>query len=231
MISDSKKGENLPSASGAFRYDTLVTILGAGDVFPNDLADSLCKAPVLVAADGGADRALDLGHRPDLVIGDFDSLSARARRELPPEALVHVAEQDSTDFEKALSRIDAPGILALGMTGRRTDHELAAWHSLMRCRVPRCIVVAEEDIVFLCPDHLNMTLPVGTRVSLFPMGPVRGTSVGLHWPIDGLDFAPGRTIGTSNRAAAAQVERKVDRPAMLVILPKTHLSAAVSALF
>ena len=80
-------------------------------------------------------------------------------------------------------------------------------------------------------DHTETGRYRNTRVSLFPMGPVRGTSVGLHWQIDGLDFAPGRTIGTSNRVAAAQVHIKVDRPAMLVILPKTHLSAAVSALF
>lgn len=231
MISDSKKGENLQSASGSFRYDTLVTILGGGDVNPSDLADSLRKAPVLVAADGGADLALDLGFTPDLVIGDFDSLSAKTRAALSAGRLIHIGEQDSTDFEKALSRIDAPGVLALGMTGRRTDHELAAWHVLMRCRVPRCIVVAAEDIVFLCPPVLRLDLPVGTRLSLFPMGAVSGVSNGLQWPIDGIAFAPGQTIGTSNRVVAAGQRIEVDQPAMLVILPKQHLPAAVSALF
>jgi len=34
--------------------------------------------PVLVAVDGGADAILELGHRPDLIIGDFDSLSDKA---------------------------------------------------------------------------------------------------------------------------------------------------------
>jgi len=231
VISDSKKGENLQSASGSFRYDTLVTTLGGGDVNPSDLADSLRKAPVLVAADGGADLALDLGFTPDLVIGDFDSLSAKTRAALPAGRLIHIGEQDSTDFEKALSRIDAPGVLALGMTGRRTDHELAAWHVLMRCRVPRCIVVAAEDIVFLCPPVLRLDLPVGTRLSLFPMGAVSGVSNGLQWPIDGIAFAPGQTIGTSNRVVEADQRIEVDQPAMLVILPKQHLPAAVSALF
>lgn len=231
MISDSKKGENLPSASGSFRYDTLVTILGGGDINPSDLADSLRKAPVLVAADGGADQALDLGHMPDLVVGDLDSLSPSARAAIPPERVIGVAEQDSTDFEKALTRIEAPGVLALGMTGRRTDHELAAWHVLMRCRWPRCIVLAAEDIVFLCPPVLRMALPVGCRLSLFPMAAVSGRSRGLHWPIEGIAFAPGRAIGTSNRVAAEDVTIEVDRPAMLVILPKEQLPAAVSALF
>jgi uncharacterized membrane-anchored protein len=34
--------------------------------------------PVLIAVDGGADALLDFGLRPDIIIGDFDSLSDRA---------------------------------------------------------------------------------------------------------------------------------------------------------
>ncbi|HEX2041669.1 MAG TPA: putative cytokinetic ring protein SteA [Acidimicrobiales bacterium] len=36
--------------------------------------------PVLFAVDGGADALLDAGHRPDLIIGDFDSVSDTALR-------------------------------------------------------------------------------------------------------------------------------------------------------
>lgn len=192
---------------------------------------ALALAPALVAADGGADRALTLGHFPQAVVGDFDSLSEAARARIGQDRLLHVPEQESTDFEKALSRIEAPGVIALGLTGQRTDHELAAWHSLMRCRSPRCIVVAEEDIVFLCPPELRLSLPVGSRLSLFPMAPVTGRSEGLHWPIDGIAFAPGQAIGTSNRVAAEVVRIKVDAASMLVILPKEQLPAALSALF
>ena len=34
--------------------------------------------PVMIAVDGGADVLLDCGHKPDMVIGDFDSVSANA---------------------------------------------------------------------------------------------------------------------------------------------------------
>ncbi|HVM40017.1 MAG TPA: putative cytokinetic ring protein SteA [Acidimicrobiia bacterium] len=36
--------------------------------------------PVLIAVDGGADALLDLGMRPDIITGDFDSLTERAVR-------------------------------------------------------------------------------------------------------------------------------------------------------
>ena len=196
-----------------------------------DLALAMGLAPDLVPADGGAEAALSLGITPDLVIGDFDSLSPETRAALPADRLIHVPEQQSTDFEKALSRVAARGVLALGMTGRRTDHELAAWHTLLRCPSPRCIVIAEEDIVFLAPARIVLELPVGTRVSLFPLLPVTGRSQGLHWPIEGIAFAPGQAIGTSNRSDAPQVVLELDSPGMLVILPKTCLDAAVSALF
>ena len=34
--------------------------------------------PVLIAVDGGADALLEVGLKPDIIIGDFDSLSDRA---------------------------------------------------------------------------------------------------------------------------------------------------------
>ncbi|MEJ7845629.1 MAG: putative cytokinetic ring protein SteA [Acidimicrobiales bacterium] len=38
------------------------------------------KRPILVGVDGGADALLELGHTPDLIVGDFDSVSSKALR-------------------------------------------------------------------------------------------------------------------------------------------------------
>ncbi|MGH9135866.1 MAG: putative cytokinetic ring protein SteA [Acidimicrobiales bacterium] len=38
------------------------------------------KRPVLIGVDGGSDALLELGHKPDVIIGDFDSVSERALR-------------------------------------------------------------------------------------------------------------------------------------------------------
>ena len=106
--------------------DRGVTVIGGGAVGPTELALAMAVAPTLVAADGGADRALALGHPPDWVIGDLDSISPSARRMIPPERVAHIAEQDSTDFGKCLSRIAAPFVMAVGFTGLRIDHTMAA---------------------------------------------------------------------------------------------------------
>jgi thiamine pyrophosphokinase len=230
VIFSFKEGNNLPNLPMIVRVDTLVTLLGGGEHDPADLADALQRAPVLVAADGGADVALALGHRPTAVIGDLDSLSPEARDALNPSTIHQIDEQSSTDFDKALRSIAAPAVLAVGFTGRRVDHELAAYHTLITRSDKPCIVIGSEDIVFHAPPKISLDLDVGMRVSLFPLAKLRGASVGLKWPIAPIDFHPLAQIGTSNEAVTRRVEMTFDGPGMLVILPRTALDAAISAL-
>ncbi|WBU65401.1 thiamine diphosphokinase [Paracoccus aerodenitrificans] len=204
------------------------TLIGGGKVTSDDLETALARAPVLVAADGGADAAIALGRVPDLAIGDFDSISEPARAALGPSRLLHIAEQDSTDFAKALGHIKARFVLAIGFSGRRLDHTLAALNVMIRHREPPCLMLAAEDIAFLTPPELSLPLSPGTRVSLFPLGPSRGRSQGLRWPIDGLEFSPGGRVGTSNEATGP-VHLTMEGP-MLTMLPREALDLALAAL-
>ena len=205
-----------------------VTILGGGTVLRPALEIARAHAPFVVAADGGAATALRLGVRPEVVIGDMDSLDDASRRTLKAR-LYPIAEQDSTDFEKCLSRIDAPFLIALGMTGSRADHSMAALNVLARHPGRRLFLISGEDAIFLAPQELELALPVGTRLSLFPLAPVTGKSEGLHWPIAGLSFSPLGRIGTSNRTSAPRVRLQFDAPHMLVILPWREIGAVLAA--
>ena len=204
-----------------------VTLIGGGAVGRGDLQAALAVAPHLVAADSGADTALAAGHVPDLVIGDFDSISPGARAAIPAARLHPVAEQDSTDFEKCLQRIAARFVVAVGFTGLRLDHTLAALTVIARRPGLPILMLAAEEVVFLCPPRLTLPLPAGERVSLWPMGPATGRSTGLRWPIDGIDFAPGGRVGTSNEATGP-VTLDMDGP-MLVLLPRSCFALAVDA--
>lgn len=188
----------------------------------------------IVAADSGVASVLAAGKRPDAVIGDFDSLPGDVAKTVPEDRLWHVTEQDSTDFEKSLTRIDAPLVLALGFTGGRLDHELAVYHGLLAFPERRCVLIGAEDILFLAPPEFEITLPAGSRFSVMPLSPVRAESNGLHWPLKGSLFAPGVLIGTSNKVAGESGECRVsvrcDRPGMLVILPRAALDAAMRSL-
>ncbi len=212
-------------------FDPLLLIGGANvDKEEYRQAFSICKT--LVAADSGADTVLAMGHKPDLVIGDMDSISDEVRAQIPPNQLHRVAEQDSTDFEKCLTRIDAPVILGLGFLGERADHSVASLSALSRLSHIRCILLSPHDLVVVAPPELELSLPIGSRVSLFPMapGPITGRSTGLKWPIDGLSFAAGGTIGTSNNTIAEDIHLSFDAPGMLLMLPPTALAPLMQGL-
>ncbi|WP_434286401.1 thiamine diphosphokinase [Celeribacter sp. SCSIO 80788] len=200
-----------------------VTLLGGGAVRAERLEEALTFAPRLVAADGGASKALMLGHMPDCVVGDFDSLGDESRARIAPERLFHIPEQDSTDFEKALTRVRAPMIIGVGFTGARIDHELAVYATLARFPDRRCIILGEEDLCFMAPPVLRLPTMPEDRISLFPLGRVTGRSEGLQWPIEGIAFAPDGRVGTSNKADGAQVTLSFDAPGMMVILPRAML--------
>ena len=212
----------------ALRAGEPVTLVGGGPLSPADLSTALALAPSLVAADGGADRCIEAGLAPLAVIGDMDSISPGAARRLAGR-LHPVAEQDSTDFDKALSRIDAPLVVGLGFAGGRLDHELAALHALVMRADRPCLVVGPETLVLHCPPALLLPLEVGATVSLFPLLPVRVASTGLRWGTDGLLLSPRGRIGTSNRATGPVGLRPRAR-GLLVILPRATLPLAAEAL-
>lgn len=216
--------------TGIVQNHTFLTLLGGGSVTSAELAKALRFAPILVAADGGAHFAISQGIVPEAVIGDFDSLEDQTRTAIPRERFHQVDEQDTTDFEKCLARAKAPLILGVGLTGKRRDHELAAYHALMRYPAQRCLLIAEEDIIMLCPPKLSIDLPGGTRVSLFPMAPVTVNSTGLEWELSELTLEPGRRIGTSNVALGGSVELSVSKPNLLLILPVDKLPQLIAAL-
>lgn len=205
-----------------------VTLIGGGLLSDADLAQALPLAPVVAAADGGADAALAHGLMPAAVWGDFDSLSQAARQAIPAQNLHHITEQNSTDFEKCLGHIRAPLVLALGFSGARQDHFLAALTTLARRVGPPTILLAGDDAITLCPPRIALDLPPGTRLSLYPMGRASGGSTGLAWPIDGLTFAPDLRTGTSNRSTGP-VTLTVEGP-MLLILPRSQLGVLAASL-
>ena len=216
------------------RFRTPVTLAGAGPLCPGRLAEALARAPALVAADGAGDSLLRLGRVPDAVVGDLDSLTDPAGwAARPGTRLIHLPEQETTDFEKCLYATEAPWYLGVGFTGGRTDHLLAVMHALMARPGARVVLYGESEAMALLPPGrcLRLRLPAGALVSLFPLAETTAIAgAGLRWPVEGLTMAPGRQIGTSNRAEGGEVVLGFDRPGAFVMLEPNAMPALVHAL-
>ena len=206
-----------------------VTLVGAGHPNHSDIKESLKSAPCLVAADGGANYCVDAGLVPSAVIGDLDSLDTNLNDDLSESKLIRIAEQETTDFEKCLTRIDAPFILATGFTDGRIDHTLAVWSVLARRIGPPTLVLGRSDVVFAAGQTIEIDLIPGSRLSLFPLFELTGRSVGLEWPIDDLTLSPMGRIGISNRVIGP-VRLEFAAPGCLVITPRAALGAALATI-
>lgn len=219
-------------------FEHPVTLVGGGALCKEDLNTALSFAPRLVAADSGADQALAYGCVPEAVIGDLDSLSASARARFSRDLehnqtaeiprLLHIPEQDTTDFDKALRMISAPFVVGVGFLGARLDHQLAALHVLVQDHPTPCILVGEHEVVVHLDRPITLSLVAGQPVSLFPLTQVQGRSAGLEWPIDGLDLSPMQCIGTSNRALAGDITLEANGPGLLALLPRSCLHQVIA---
>jgi thiamine pyrophosphokinase len=186
----------------------------------------------LVGADGGADAVRAAGLVPEAIIGDFDSLADPAGWDARTR-LVRIAEQETTDFEKALYSTAAPVTIGLGMTGRRLDHTLAALDAVARYAAGRAIILVDEfDLALGLAGPFGFAIEPGARVSVHPLTATRfARSRGLRYPLDGLTLAPGVRTGTSNEASAAEfsIEPEAgDTGVFLLILERRWLDSLVA---
>ena len=203
-----------------------VIIIGGGPVSPDDVALVQRFASKTIAADSGADRADALGLDVFAVLGDMDSVSpgflAKSTR---------ISEQETTDFEKCIYSSDAPVYLCIGVLGGRMDHQLAALNVLAKYPERKIILIGPQDIILLCPTDFSVELPIGTRLSLFPLGMVSGVySDGLAWEMNGLDMDSSGKIGTSNQSRTAQVSIRYNQGALLLVLPAETLPQLLQSL-
>ncbi|MCW1950778.1 MAG: thiamine diphosphokinase [Octadecabacter sp.] len=192
------------------------------------LSKVLSMAPKVVAADGGADHAFAAGLTPEAVIGDMDSISGAARDAFQ-DVLHPIAEQNSTDFDKALRHIDAPVVLGLGFLGERFDHSLAALHVLLKYRARPVVLIGDQDVVFICPPKIALTLPVGMRISLMPITPSRVDTDGLKWDVLDGAMSMNDFIGSSNEVAKPLVTICATG-GLAILTPLAALGSVVAAL-
>ena len=82
--------------------------------------------PVLVAVDGGADALLEIGLRPDVIVGDFDSATDAALAS-GAELLVHAYADGSAPGSKRLSEMGLP-FLTVAAPGISEDIALLLAH-------------------------------------------------------------------------------------------------------
>jgi thiamine pyrophosphokinase len=188
--------------------------------------------PLVVAADGGAIKAAAAGLRPQIVVGDGDSLAPDRIAELRSKGVeVKVFPQDKNESDtelavrEALSR-GATSLTLLGaIGGPRLEHSIA---NLLLLALPE---LAGMDVALIDGPstvrviggagsaQIRLSGEIGDWVSLLPLSEeVQGvTTVGLRFPLTDATLLQGATLGLSNELGApdAEVHSRVGRLAVI----------------
>jgi len=207
---------------------TVVVVTG-GDPLAEGELPTLPIDALVVAADSGIDRALELGLHVDVAIGDFDSVTPAGLQAVADAgALVerHPAAKDATDLELALDAalLHHPHqVIVLGGHGGRLDHLLANALLLASDRLAGVEVVAQMGAsrVTVIRSDARLDGRPGDLVTLLPVhGVARGvTTDGLRFPLVDEDLAPGSTRGVSNEIVAPPAAVTIREGVLLAVQP------------
>ena len=182
----------------------------------------------IIAADGGARHCLERQIRPDIVIGDMDSLSPSdiARLETDgAEIITFPARKDFTDLELALRKaqeLDASEVLLLGALGARWDQTIANL-LLPSAYATMCIRLLDgpQEISFLRGgEELELAGQPGDTVSLIPLaGDATGVATqNLEYPLNGDRLVFGGSRGVSNVLTAKSAKVSLQEGLLLCVV-------------
>ncbi|WP_051688148.1 thiamine diphosphokinase [Desulfofalx alkaliphila] len=189
----------------------MVVILAGGPIKDYQRIKKLIKEGCrIICADGGAVHAKAMGVKPDLIIGDMDSVSEEVLQHYRlngVETCPFPREKDEVDTELAIEKAVKLGcreILLLGATGGRIDHTLGNIHLLVKAANlgVKATMVDERHRISLATAQQGVKIcgPIGGLVSLLPLTTeVTGvTSTGLKWELNDGSFRIGKPFGISN---------------------------------
>lgn len=203
---------------------TRCVIIGGGDCSALFLEENIdLKTDFIICADSGYDYAVSAGITPDLLIGDFDSISA------VPEGLDIITlpvEKDVTDCVAAFNEGVKKGFKAFalfGGTGGRFEHTFANI-SLMANASRQNISFEMVDEKHIFRSITNSSIKIkrkdNQQISVFAYGnsAFGVTEKGFHYPLWDFTLDPfDGALGTSNDIVEEFGEISVSKGTLIII--------------
>ncbi len=220
-----------PETPPRTRPSEVALVLAAGGPVDPRIARALPAASLVVAADSGLSQARVLGVRPDLLVGDLDSVEPGEVASVAAAGTRverHPVEKDQIDLEIALDAAcdaGATAIVVVAGAGGRLDMSLA---NLLVLALPRYAAVHLEGWVgtaWVAVARPGNAVEVhgtpGEIVSLVPVGGLAGgiTTSGLRYPLQTGSLTAGTTRGVSNELTGSSATVSLTDGVLLVIRP------------
>ena len=181
---------------------------------------------LLIAADGGLEHLLPAGRKPDILIGDLDSLHEKTA--LPDDTEVYPVMKDDTDSVLALRRGIELGYRSFrvygGCGGKRISHTVANLQALVWAAKQGCEIIMYEKNAYITALHNGeMTIArTDGYLSVFALdGDAEGVTLsGVKYPMQNAVLSASFPLGVSNEIVGEHACITVENGTLLIIRSK-----------
>jgi thiamine pyrophosphokinase len=191
-------------------------ILGvlAGESLPfQSLADLAKGADIVFAADSGQEVCMAAGFRPDVVVGDLDSVRDR----LDGVEYRERNDQNFSDCDKLIAEVRKLGevdFVVGGFEGDRFDHVFASLMSFVRGQMPVRLLLGQGHGKILWAGG---EWGFGAGIfSILPLGDAVVTTMGAQWELQHAQLSFSG-VGSLSNQAQGDVLLKVESGCVLVV--------------
>lgn len=208
----------------------VVVISGGKEPSKELLMNEIKKCDFLICADSGANCLYKYNLKPDILLGDFDSIDSEVLEYYKNNCvnvLKYPKEKDFTDTELALSealKFNINEVVFLGCTGTRLDHLFGNMGLLLRCvkKGIKACIKDDNNIIFIIDKTSTLNGEEGEMFSIQAyMNEVKNLSIeGAKYPLNGynLKFGDPRTV--SNEFLGGSVKISFEKGYVIIFKSK-----------
>ena len=188
------------------------------------LSQKLIDYDFIISADSGYDWCLKCGVKPNIIIGDMDSVKYDVDASI--KIIKFPVKKDKTDFSLCLDYLIENGIKnadVFGALGGRIDHTLGAILSILEVKNQgfNAVIKSENSDLFIVSDSKKLNKSDG-YVSVFALGgdALGVTLEGFEYPLEDYNLKCSSPLGISNHIVSDIAKISVKSGKLLVIIQK-----------
>ncbi len=187
------------------------------------------QAQLVIAADSGLHHAKSLGVIPDVIVGDFDSVSKEVLENYSNVAREkHFPEKDHLDLELAIDLAKKKGakeLILFGVLGSRLDQSLAAIFIAARLKGEGFLASlhsARQDVYPVnARARMKLKVPLAIKFSLLSLKKTSNVSVfNAKYPLNNFSLDFGIGLGVSNEVTSSPLIVQVNHGLVLCVLER-----------
>ena len=179
--------------------------------------DQLGNYDLIVAVDSGTEQAYKLFLKPDLIIGDLDSIDEKTVKRAEKDEvqiLKYETNKNETDFELALKYVigkEIKDITIIGGEYGEIDHLFGVLTVIISFQEDQQISWIHKDQTVLIPNSKKITIGSNVEFSILPFTNLKNLNIsGAQWNLDNENIEFGKSVTLRNISIDNNIEVSVE---------------------